>query len=67
MQQDHLTPQINIQINDKRTDERYQKSLIDDKEYDEKDQINKKDDEKIIEDIEIMKLKILSSKKIYIS
>ena len=57
IQQDNLRPQGNIDINDKQTDERYQKKLIDDKEYDEKYQISKKDEEKFIEDIERMKLK----------
>ena len=56
MQQEHLRPQRNIEINDKRTDEGYQKNIIDDKEYDERYQISKNDEEKIIEDIEIMKL-----------
>ena len=41
--------------------------MIDDKESDERDQISKIDEENIIEDIEIMKLQHLSSKKnIYI-
>ena len=63
MKQDHLIPQINIDNNDKQTDKRYQKILIDDKESDERDQISKNDEEKIIEDIEIMKLQNLSSQK----
>ena len=37
--------------------------MIDYKESDERDQISKIDEEKIIEDIEIMKLQNLSSKK----
>ena len=49
------------------TDEINQKTLIDDKESDERDQISKNDEEKIIEDIKIMKLQNLSSKKKYIS
>ena len=60
MQQENIIPQRNIQINDKRTDERYQKNKIDDKESDERDQISKIDEEKIIEDKEIMKLQNLS-------
>ena len=67
MQQENLRPQINIDINDKGNDEKYQKNIIDHKEYDKRDQISKNDEEKIIEDIEIMKLKNLSSNKIYIS
>ena len=62
-----LRPQRNIKINDRRTDERYQKNMIDDKEYNERNQISKNDEEKIIEDIDIMKLQNFSSKKkIYI-
>ena len=45
MQQNNLRPQRNIEINDKRTDERYQKK-IDDKEFDGKYQISKKNEEK---------------------
>ena len=52
IQQENLRPQRNIEINGERTYKRYQKNMI--------------DEEKIIEDIEIMKLQILSSKKIYI-
>ena len=66
MQQDNLRSQINIEINDRLTDERYQKNMIDGKESYERDQISKIDKEKIIKDIEIMKLQKLSSKKIYI-
>ena len=58
--------QRSIDINDKKTDERYQKILIDDRESDERDQISKNDEEKIIEDIEIMKLQNMISQKIYI-
>ena len=36
MQQENMRPQRNIQINDKQTDEKYQKNKIDDKESDEK-------------------------------
>ena len=63
MKQNNLRPQRNIYINDKRTDERYKENLIYDKESDEKYQISKNDEEKIIEDIEIMKLQNSSSKK----
>ena len=61
MQLENLIPMRNIQNNDKQTDERYQKKLIDDKESDERDQISKFDEEKMIEDIEVLKLKKLSS------
>ena len=64
MQQENFSHQRNININDKQTYERYQNILIDDKESDEKYQISKNDEETIIEDIEIMKLKNLNSKKI---
>ena len=60
MQQDNMIPQRNIEINDRRTGEIYQKNKIDDKESDEKNQISKIDEEKIIGDKEIMKLKNLS-------
>ena len=63
MKQENLRTKINIEINDKQTDKRYQKNIIDDKEYDKRDQISKNDEEKIIEDIEIMKLQNLSSEK----
>ena len=67
MQQENLRPQINIDINDKKTDQVYQKNLIDDKKSDEKYQISKNDEEKIIEDVEMMKLQtLISKKKIYI-
>ena len=66
MQRENLRPQKNIEKNYKQTDDIYQKILIDDKESDERYQISKNDEEKIIEDIEIMKLQHLSSKKIYI-
>ena len=65
MQQENLIAQRNIDINEKRTDERYQKNMIDNKESDERNQISKIDEENIIEDIEIMKLQNLSP-KIYI-
>ena len=67
MQQYNQRPQRKIEINDKLTDERYKKKLIDDKESDKKYQISKEYEEKIIEDIEIITLQYLSSKKIYIS
>ena len=56
MQREILRPHKNIKKNDKQTDERYQKILIDNKESDERYQISKNDEEKIIEDIELMKL-----------
>ena len=60
MQKENLIPQINIENNDRKTDEIYQKNLIDDKESDEKSEISRIDEEKIIEDKEIMKLQNLS-------
>ena len=41
MQQDNLIPKRNIEINYKRTDERYQKNMIEKNESDERDQISK--------------------------
>ena len=41
MQLENLRPQINIENNDKKYDERYQINIIDDKESDERDQISK--------------------------
>ena len=49
------------QLRPMRTDERYQKFLIDDKESDERDKISTFDEEKMIEDIEVLKLPKLSS------
>ena len=46
MQRENLIPQRNIKNNDKKTDEIYQKNLIDDKESDELYQISKNDEEK---------------------
>ena len=39
MQLEHLTPQRNIENNDKRYDERYQINMIDENESDERDHI----------------------------
>ena len=55
MQQDNFIPQINIGINDKRTDEIYQKNMNDYKQSDERYQISKNKEERIIEDMETMK------------
>ena len=66
MQRENLIPQINIENIYKKSDERYQKNLIYDKESDERNQISKNDEEKIIEDIEILKLQNLSTQNIYI-
>ena len=68
MQQTKLGPQRNIENNDKKTDKRYQKILIDNIESDERYQISKNNEETNIEDIEIMKLQNLSSqmKKLYL-
>ena len=55
MQQENFIPQINIGINDKRTDEIYQKNMNDYKQSDERYQISKNKEERIIEDMETMK------------
>ena len=46
MKQENMKPQINIEINDKLPDERYQKNKIDDKQSDENNQVSKIDEEK---------------------
>ena len=48
MQQENLRPQINIDINDKRTYEIYHTNMIDEKESDERYQISKIYDEKYL-------------------
>ena len=63
MQLKHLRPEINIENNDKQSDERYQNNIIDDKESDERYQISKNDQKKMTEDIEILKLQKLTSEK----
>ena len=63
IQQEDLRLQRNIDNNDKKTDERYQKKMIDDKESDEIYQISKNYKERIMEDIEIMTLQNLSPQK----
>ena len=45
IQLENLRPMRNIENNDKKTDEIYQKILIGDKESDERDQISKSDEE----------------------
>ena len=40
MQLQNLRPQINIDNNDKQSDERYQINMIDDKGYDERDRVD---------------------------
>ena len=61
MQQENMIPQINIEINDKLPDEKYQKKKIDDRKSDENNLIGKIDEKKTIEDKEIMKLQNLST------
>ena len=63
MQLENLRPTINIEINENHTDERYQFFFIYDKKSDERYQIYKFDKEKMIEDIEVLKLQNLSSQK----
>ena len=59
MQLDNLIPQRNIEINDKKSNERYQINMIYDKEYYERCQISKPDEEKVTQDIEVLKLQKL--------
>ena len=63
MQQENIRHQINIEINYKQTDERYQKNKIKEKESDEKNRSVILTEKIIIEDKEIMKLQN-SSKEI---
>ena len=57
MQLEILRPQINIENNDKQSDERHQINMIDDKEYDERDHIGENKKETLNTDIEVLKLK----------
>ena len=61
IQLEHLRPQRNIENNDKQSDEIYQINVIDDKESDEKYQIDENKDEILNTDIEVLKLRKLSS------
>ena len=63
MQQENIRHQINLEINYKQTDERYQKNKIKEKESDEKNRSVILTEKIIIEDKEIMKLQN-SSKEI---
>ena len=54
----------NIEKNYQQTDEIYQKNLIDDKESEERYQISEFNEEKMIKDIEILKLHIFLSTQI---
>ena len=56
MQLEILRPQINIENNDKQSDERHQINMIDDKEYDERDHIGENKKETLNTDIEVLKL-----------
>ena len=58
-----MRPQINTENNYKQYDERYQINMIDDKESDEIDQTSKNDEETMTEDIEVLKLRKLTSQK----
>ena len=53
----------NIENNDRQYDERYQINMIDDKESDERYQIGEKKEETLNTDIEVLKLRKLSSQK----
>ena len=63
MQLENLIPQINIENNDKQSDERYQINMIDDKEYNESDQISESKEGKLNTDIEVLILRKLISQK----
>ena len=63
MQLENLIPQINIDKNDKKSDERYQINMIDDKEYNKSDQISENKEGKLNTDIEVLILRKLSPQK----
>ena len=58
-----LSPQKNIDNIEKAYDDRNWMGMSDDNESDERDQISKNDEEKVTDDIEVLKLGKLSSKK----
>ena len=63
MQLENLIPQINIDKNDKKSDERYQINMIDDKEYNKSDQISENKEGTLNTDIEVLIMQKLSSQK----
>ena len=63
MQLEHLRPQINIENNDKQSDERYQINMIDDNEYDEKYHIGENKKDTLNTDIEVLKLQKMGLQK----
>ena len=63
IQLESLRPQINLENNDKQSDERYQINIIDDKESVDRDQIGENKEEELNTDIEVFKLRKLSSQK----
>ena len=63
MQLENLRPQRNKENNDKKSDERYQINMINDKESDEIDQIGENKEETLNTDIEVLKIRKLSSQK----
>ena len=63
MQLENLRPQRNIENNDKKSDEIYQKNMIYEKESDERDLFVEKKEETLNTDIEVLKLRKLSSQK----
>ena len=63
MQLEHLIPQRNIENNDRQYDEIYQINMIDDRKSAERDQIGENKEETLNTDIEVLKLRKLSSRK----
>ena len=63
MQLENLRPQINIENNDKKSDERYNRNVIYDKEYYERDRIGEDNEQTLNTYIEVLKLRKLSSQK----
>ena len=61
MQLENLRPQRNIENNDKQYDEINQKEMSDEKESDERNQIGENKEETLNTDIEVLKLRKLSS------
>ena len=65
MQLENLILQINIENNDKQSDEIYQINMIDVKEYNKSDQISENKEGTLNTDIEVLMLQIIISQKKY--
>ena len=63
MQLENLRPERNIENYDKQYDEKNQINMIDDRESDERDKISENKEETLNTEIEVLKLRKLSSQK----